>query len=78
MALLREEAGRLGTTVDALSLAAALAQPWADTVLIGAASVPQLHANLLAADLTLDDDLSADLAMPPAEYWAERATLPWN
>src|SRR5918999_2239192 len=71
-------AERHGVGPDAIALAAALAQPWADTVLIGAASVPQLHANLLAADLTLDDDLSADLAMPPAEYWAERATLPWN
>src|SRR5579871_1366193 len=31
--VLEAEAGRLGTTIDALALAAALAQPWADVVL---------------------------------------------
>ncbi|HYY98956.1 MAG TPA: aldo/keto reductase, partial [Pyrinomonadaceae bacterium] len=40
--LLGSEAARLDTTVDALALAAVLAQPWADVVLSGAATVGQL------------------------------------
>lgn len=36
--VLAHEARRLGTTVDALALAAALARPWADVVLSGAAA----------------------------------------
>jgi aryl-alcohol dehydrogenase-like predicted oxidoreductase len=62
---------------DAVALAAALGQPWADTVLLGPASVPQLHSNLAAARISVDEDLS-DLAVPPGDYWKTRATLPWN
>jgi aryl-alcohol dehydrogenase-like predicted oxidoreductase len=74
-------AGRHGVGPDAIALAAALANPWADTVLIGAASVAQLRANLLAAGLSLGaDDLAelADLATPPGQYWSDRAALPWT
>jgi aryl-alcohol dehydrogenase-like predicted oxidoreductase len=76
-------AERHGVGPDAVALAAALANPWADTVLIGAASVAQLRANLLAADLplgALGDDLAecAGLAIPPRRYWADRAALPWT
>lgn len=66
---------------DAVALAAALAQPWADTVLMGAASVAQLRSNLAAATLALtEDDVAtlAGLATPPQEYWSIRAALPWN
>ena len=38
-------AARLGTTSDAIALAAALARPWADTVLLGAASVDTLASD---------------------------------
>jgi aryl-alcohol dehydrogenase-like predicted oxidoreductase len=66
---------------DAIALAAALAQPWADTVLLGSASVDQLRANLGAAHVQLEpaelDELAA-LAEPPAAYWSERAALPWT
>jgi aryl-alcohol dehydrogenase-like predicted oxidoreductase len=66
---------------DAIALAAAAAQPWADTVLLGPAGVPQLRSNLTARDISLTaaelDELAA-LAQAPQEYWARRAALPWN
>src|SRR5205085_12357809 len=40
---LDEAAGRLGTALDALALAAVLARPWVDVVLSGAATVEQLR-----------------------------------
>ncbi|HEU5156794.1 MAG TPA: aldo/keto reductase [Streptosporangiaceae bacterium] len=74
-------AERYGAGPDAVALAAALARlPWADTVLSGAVSVPQLHANLAAAKLTLTAaDLAdlAGLAVTPADYWSARSALPW-
>jgi aryl-alcohol dehydrogenase-like predicted oxidoreductase len=74
-------AGGAGVTVDAVALAAVLAQPWADVVLSGAATVDHLHANLAALDVTLSPDdraaLSA-LAEDPAEYWSRRSDLAWG
>jgi aryl-alcohol dehydrogenase-like predicted oxidoreductase len=70
-----------GATEDAVALAAALAQPWADVVLSGAATVEQLESNLAARRLTWDADLErrlAHLAEEPASYWEARAALPWN
>jgi aryl-alcohol dehydrogenase-like predicted oxidoreductase len=70
-----------GTTEDALALSAALAQPWADLVLSGAATLGQLRSNLAARDLAWDDELErrlTGLVEEPAAYWAARAELPWN
>jgi aryl-alcohol dehydrogenase-like predicted oxidoreductase len=70
-----------GTTEDALALSAALAQPWADLVLSGAATVGQLRSNLAARELAWDDELERQLAglvEEPDAYWATRAELPWN
>src|ERR671915_2339348 len=70
-----------GTTEDALALAAALAQPWADLVLSGAATVDQLRSNLAAREVAWDDELEeglAGLVEAPDAYWATRAELPWN
>ena len=50
---LAEVAGELGVGEDAVALAAALAQPWADVVLSGAATVEQLRSNLRARDAEL-------------------------
>ncbi len=75
---LGREAERLGATVDALALAAVLAQPWADVVLSGAATVEHLRANLAAARVPWDAGAAAALAEPPDAYWATRARLPWN
>jgi aryl-alcohol dehydrogenase-like predicted oxidoreductase len=69
------------TSEDAVALAAALARPWADVVLSGAATVGQLESNLAALDLAWDDGLEqrlAGLAEEPAAYWATRAELPWT
>lgn len=79
---LRREATRLGVGMDAIALAAALAQPWADTVLSGAATPEQLASNLtalrLARDATLDLDALAPLREECGRYWATRARLSWN
>jgi aryl-alcohol dehydrogenase-like predicted oxidoreductase len=71
------EAERRGTTADALALAACLAQPWADVVLSGAATVEQLESNRGALDLTDVDELDEVTEQRDA-YWARRAALPWN
>jgi len=81
LAVLRAEAGRLGTTIDALALAAALAQPWADVVLSGAATVAHLRANATALEVELDGEACARLgalAREPGAYWDERSRLPWS
>jgi aryl-alcohol dehydrogenase-like predicted oxidoreductase len=49
------EAARLGTTIDALALAVALAQPWADVVLSGAVTREQLASNLRALAVAPDE-----------------------
>lgn len=79
--LLRQQAARLETNVDALALAAALAQPWADIVLSGAATVDQIRSNATALDLLWDDEAAsalAALAEPAGAYWETRSDLEWN
>jgi aryl-alcohol dehydrogenase-like predicted oxidoreductase len=74
-------AARLGTGVDALALAAALARPWVDVVLSGAATPEQLGSNLAALSVAWDhqaDEMAHGLAERPEEYWSTRARLPWN
>ncbi len=78
---LSREAERLGATVDALALAAALAQPWADVVLSGATTVAQLRSNLRALETGWDDEAATALAAvaEPAEaYWRRRSALAWT
>jgi aryl-alcohol dehydrogenase-like predicted oxidoreductase len=78
---LAEVASRLGTTLDALTLAAVLARPWVDVVLSGAATVEQLRSNLAARTVPWGDrvdDMLGCLAEKPDEYWSTRARLPWN
>jgi aryl-alcohol dehydrogenase-like predicted oxidoreductase len=65
-----------GTTPDAIAVAAVLAQPWADVVLIGPSSPAQLSANLSATDLVLGD-LGA-LGEEPETYWTHRSGLAWQ
>jgi aryl-alcohol dehydrogenase-like predicted oxidoreductase len=84
--VLAAAAAEAETTLDALALAAALAQPWAGVVLSGAARVDHLWANVAAVELA---DLRgewlaqwlprlASLAEPPEAYWQTRARLAWN
>jgi aryl-alcohol dehydrogenase-like predicted oxidoreductase len=78
---LAREAERLGVTVDALALAAALAQPWADVVLSGAATPRQLESNVGATAVAIANETSVALqalAMTPEDYWRGRSALPWN
>jgi aryl-alcohol dehydrogenase-like predicted oxidoreductase len=70
-----------GATPDAVALAAALAQPWADVVLLGAATVEQLRSNLAALEVALGPGELAALARmarPAEAYWRERAGLAWR
>ena len=81
LATLREEAARLDTTIDALALAAALARPWTDVVLSGAATTEQLRSNLRAVEVPWNTETDARLqaiTMESGEYWRERSVLPWN
>ena len=80
-AKLRSEAERLGTTVDAVALAAVLARPWADVVLSGAATVDQVRSNLRAPELAWDqraDEALEALAEDPGAYWSRRGALRWT
>lgn len=72
---------RHGVGPDAIALAHVLAQPWADLVLIGPASVEQLVSNLAACSVDLGDSECAELsklASDPATYWGERSALAWH
>jgi len=78
---LKQQAQRLQTTVDALALAAVLAQPWADVVLSGAATAEHLRSNLAALSVAWDDEAAVyleSLAEPPEQYWTTRSALLWN
>jgi aryl-alcohol dehydrogenase-like predicted oxidoreductase len=81
LGLLTTEAGRLGTPVDALALAAVLARPWADVVLSGASTVEHLRSNAAAVDVAWDADAEAALAplrSEPETYWRVRGEMAWN
>jgi aryl-alcohol dehydrogenase-like predicted oxidoreductase len=80
-AVLGRVAERHGVGVDAVALAAVLANPWADVVLSGAVTADQLAANLAAARVELAPDELEELtalAEPPERYWEERAALAWS
>jgi aryl-alcohol dehydrogenase-like predicted oxidoreductase len=79
--ILEREAVRLKTSIDALSIAAILVQPWADIVLSGASTADQLISNLQALEVQVDENTLTtllSLAEQPAEYWSYRSKLPWN
>ena len=71
----RAAAAASGAGPDAVALAAALAQPWADVVLSGAVTPGQLRSNAAARGLAVD---LPDLAEDPQAYWATRSSLPWT
>ena len=71
-------AADLDIGLDQLAIAAALAQPWADTVLSGAVTIEQLESNAGAAEVRLSADVLGELAEPPAEYWTARSRRPWT
>lgn len=78
---LREACEAYGVTPDVIALAAILAQPFADVVLSGAATVPHVTSNLRAAHLTLDPailDRLTRMAIDPDAFWKARAAMPWT
>jgi aryl-alcohol dehydrogenase-like predicted oxidoreductase len=80
-AVLEQTARALGATPDAVVLAAALAQPFADIVLSGAATRDALRSNLNAVQLRLPDAVLEELTAleeDSRQYWRIRAGLPWN
>lgn len=79
--LLRGQADRLNASVDALAIAAALAQPWSDLVLSGAATAEHLRSNVAALDVDFDAEAAealAPLAEDPDAYWQTRSRLEWT
>lgn len=78
---LERAARSLGTTPDAVAIAAAMAQPWADVVLSGAAGVAQLESNLAARSVAVGpgalEELDA-LREPADAYWERRSALDWT
>ena len=74
-------AARFDVTTDAVALAAALARPWADVVLSGAATPEQLNSNLRSLDVAWDEEAefqALPLAEEPEAYWRKRSDLAWN
>ena len=70
-----------GVTIDAVALAAVLAEPWASVVLSGAATAEQLRSNCKALAVRFSPselEELASLAEPSREYWATRSKLAWN
>lgn len=81
VARIRELAVSCGTRVETLALAAALARPWADFVLTGAATVEQIQANVGARELAYEAELDerlGSLAVSSAAYWCARTSFKWN
>ena len=63
------------------TLAAALARPWADVVLSGAATPEQLSSNLRSLEVSWDEEAELQalpLAEEPEAYWRRRSDLAWN
>lgn len=81
VARIREVAESRGTTIEILALGAALARPWADIVLTGAATVGQIQSNVAALELAYDPELEERLrsvSIDSSEYWRARSSFRWN
>lgn len=81
VARIRDLAESRGTTIEALAVAAALARPWADVVLTGAATVGQIRSNAAALELSYDAELEEQLrsaSVSSAQYWRARSSFRWN
>jgi len=81
VARIREVAESWGATVETLALAGALARPWANIVLSGAATVDQIRLTVGALDFVYGAELDEQLrsvAVDSSEYWRARSTFRWN
>jgi aryl-alcohol dehydrogenase-like predicted oxidoreductase len=78
--VLGEIAARQDVNVDAVAIAAVLANPWVHVVLSGAISADQLSSNLEAQSVRLSaNELEAlmKLGEPSRLYWSQRESSPW-
>jgi aryl-alcohol dehydrogenase-like predicted oxidoreductase len=78
---IRQLAESHGMATEMLALAAALARPWADVVLTGAATVEQIQSSAGARGIAYDAELEEQLrsvSVNSAEYWRARSTFRWN
>jgi aryl-alcohol dehydrogenase-like predicted oxidoreductase len=75
---LRKEAVARSTTIDAVALAAALSQSWADVVLSGAVTTEQLDSNLKSVALAQESADWPDVAESTTDYWVRRSALTWQ
>jgi aryl-alcohol dehydrogenase-like predicted oxidoreductase len=78
---LQRVASDLGTSADAIALAAILAQGFADVVLSGASTRAALESNLRARELVLPEGWQTrldGLEEPGERYWRTRSGLTWN
>ena len=81
MLKLQSLADRYNVGVDAIALAAVIAQPFVDIVLSGAAKKEHLAANIKALDVEWQDDpldLLADFGESADAYWGFRSQMAWN
>ena len=81
LARIREVAEGRSTTIEMLALGAALARPWADVVLTGAATVEQVQSSVAALEFGYDPELEEKLrsvAIDSTEYWRARSSFRWN
>ncbi|MEM9774617.1 MAG: aldo/keto reductase [Chloroflexota bacterium] len=70
-----------GVTVDAIAMAAVIAQPFVDITLSGAAIIHHLESNIKALDVEWQVDLNELLETfreHADEYWQTRSKLAWN
>ncbi len=70
-----------GVQVDAVAIAAVLAEPWADVVLSGAIAADQLASNLQAVSVQLSEieiEALGQITEPSATYWSRRQASPWT
>jgi len=78
---LRTVADSVHAPPDAVAIAFVRRQPWADVVLLGAATAAQLDSNLAALGIRLSPgevELLDRMRAPAEQYWAQRARLPWT
>jgi aryl-alcohol dehydrogenase-like predicted oxidoreductase len=78
---LKQAADELNTTIDAIALAAVLAQPWVDMALSGATTSQQVISNAAALQVSWTPALAgrfASIVETPESYWEKRSRLNWT
>ena len=81
MIRLQRKAKQYQVGVDAIALAAVIAQPFVDITLSGAAKIAHLESNLHAINIAEKDDLAdlvSDFSETADTYWNSRSQLIWN